>query len=150
MKDENDNNIYPNPFPIGAVYISVDDRNPNQIFGGTWETVQGRFLIGVDSNYKVKSIGGATTHNHKTKNHKLTLSQIPSHTHPIKSGYGDIDNNSYDSYRYQYWGHSANGWKTGNLGAGSSGGGQSHNHGNTEDSSNMPPYFAVYIWYRVN
>ena len=149
IRDENNNEIYPNPFPIGAVYLSVDSRNPSQIFGGKWEQVKGRFLLGADTSYKVKNTGGNSSHNHSTGNHTLTINEIPAHNHPIKAGYGDMDNLAPDSYRYQYWGHYDNGWKYGDLGTGNTGGNQAHNHGNTGSSSNMPPYFVVYIWYRV-
>lgn len=26
------------PFPVGAIYMSVDPTNPSEIFGGTWES----------------------------------------------------------------------------------------------------------------
>ena len=92
IRDENNNEIYPNPFPIGAVYLSVDSRNPSQIFGGKWEQVKGRFLLGADTSYKVKNTGGNSSHNHSTGNHTLTINEIPAHNHPIKAGYGDMDN----------------------------------------------------------
>lgn len=90
------------------------------------------------------------------------MSEIPSHSHAIKSGYGDVDSTAYDSYRYQYWGHSNNGWKSGNLGTGNTGGGGAHNHGNTgsttpgntgsslsSTTSIMQPYIVMYIWRRT-
>lgn len=136
FRSHNNEKVYPCPYmPVGSIYISVNTTNPNTYFGGTWERIKGRFLLGADdSSYKINGTGGEATH-------KLTINEIPAHTHPIKSGYGDMDSTAYDSYRYQYWGHSANGWKTGDLGAGSTGGSQAHN--------NMPPYLVVYIWKRT-
>lgn len=38
-------------YPVGAVYISFDSTNPANIFGGTWKSIEGRFLIGVRDEY---------------------------------------------------------------------------------------------------
>ena len=50
-----------NIYPVGSIYISVSSTNPHDLFGGTWESVGGRFLIGVDSTYTAGSTGGAAT-----------------------------------------------------------------------------------------
>lgn len=36
-------------YPVGAIYLSVNDTNPATLFGGTWERIVGRFLLGADS-----------------------------------------------------------------------------------------------------
>lgn len=130
--------IYPCPFyPVGSVYISFNSTNPTTFFGGTWERIKGRFLLSADdSTYQINNTGGEASHT-------LSVNEIPSHTHPIYAGYGDIGSPSVssDSYRYQYWGGNARGWKTGTLGAGATGGSQAHN--------NMPPYIVVYMWRRT-
>lgn len=33
-------------YPIGRVYISADDVSPAALFGGTWEKIVGKFLLG--------------------------------------------------------------------------------------------------------
>lgn len=35
-----------NAYPIGSIYMSVNSTNPGELFGGTWEQIQGRFLLG--------------------------------------------------------------------------------------------------------
>ena len=48
FKNKNGEKIYPCPYyPVGAIYMSVDSTNPGSIFGGTWEQIKGRFLLGV-------------------------------------------------------------------------------------------------------
>jgi hypothetical protein len=124
-------------YPIGSIYMSTSNTNPTNIIGGTWERIKGRFLLAADdSAYKIGSTGGEATH-------KLTIDEMPSHTHPIYAGYGDVGSPTVttDSYRYQYWGGNSRGWKSGTLGAGATGGSKAHN--------NMPPYYAVYIWRRT-
>ena len=40
-------------YPIGSIYLSVNNVNPTDLFGGTWEQIaQGRTLLGAnDSDY---------------------------------------------------------------------------------------------------
>lgn len=120
-------------YPVGSIYISYNSTSPATLFGGTWEAIQGRFLLGTNSTYTAHSTGGEA-------NHTLTANEMPSHAHAILSGYGDGSPGT-DTYRYQYWASSNRGWKTGNLGTNSQGGGAAHN--------NMPPYLAVYMWRRT-
>ena len=121
-------------YPVGAIYMSTSSTSPASLFGGTWEQIQNRFLLAAGSSYTAGDTGGEATHT-------LTANEIPAHSHAIYSGYGDIVSNVSDAYRYQKWGSSDRGWKTGNLGTNSIGGGAAHN--------NMPPYLAVYVWTRT-
>ena len=34
-----------NAYPVGSIYMSVNSTNPGELFGGTWEQIQGRFLL---------------------------------------------------------------------------------------------------------
>ena len=36
-------------YPVGAVYISANSTSPASLFGGTWESIGGRFLLGADA-----------------------------------------------------------------------------------------------------
>ena len=121
-------------YPVGAIYMSVSSTSPEILFGGKWEQIQNRFLLAAGSSYTAGNTGGEATH-------KLTANEMPAHSHAIYSGYGDIVSNVSDAYRYQTWGSSDRGWKTGNLGTNSIGGGTAHN--------NMPPYLVVYMWKRT-
>ena len=121
-------------YPVGAIYMSVSEISPAILFGGTWEQIQNRFLLAAGSSYTAGDTGGEATHT-------LTKNEMPTHSHEIYSGYGDVVSNVSDAYRYQTWGSSDRGWKTGNLGTSNIGGGAAHN--------NMPPYLVVYMWKRT-
>lgn len=121
-------------YPVGAIYMSVSETSPAILFGGTWEQIQNRFLLAAGSSYTAGNTGGEATHT-------LTKNEMPTHSHEIYSGYGDVVSNVSDAYRYQTWGSSDRGWKTGNLGTSNIGGGKAHN--------NMPPYLVVYMWKRT-
>lgn len=130
------NYILDNVYPVGSIYMSVNSTNPKNLFGGTWEQIQGKFLFGMDSSYPAGSTGGEITH-------KLTYNEMPEHTHPmyVANSGGDgtwtPDEGSYltDSVtddKTTWWARLAMGY---------AGGGAAHN--------NMPPYLAVYIWKRT-
>ena len=37
---------YGSVYPIGSIYMSVNDTSPASLFGGEWERLEGRFLLG--------------------------------------------------------------------------------------------------------
>ena len=61
-------------YPVGSIYMSVLNTSPAVLFGGTWEKIEGRFLIGTSTGRAAGSTGGSETVT-------LTTEQIPSHTH---------------------------------------------------------------------
>ena len=46
-------------YPVGAIYMSVVSNSPNTLFGGTWESLGGRFLLGADGTYGAGTTGGS-------------------------------------------------------------------------------------------
>lgn len=119
-------------YPVGSIYMSVNSTSPATLFGGTWEAIQGKFLLGAYGNtYKAGSTGGEAAHT-------LTENEMPSHKHSIwfpndggeqSAEIGYPDTGSKNTYY-------AEASKTSGTG-----GGAAHN--------NMPPYLAVYIWKRT-
>lgn len=117
-------------YPVGSIYMSINNVSPQTFLGGTWEEIKGRFLLGASETYEAGSEGGESEH-------KLTVNEMPSHTHPVTGGAstgGSITApQSYSSY-----------FKTTRSMAGiatATGGSQAHN--------NMPPYLTVYMWKRI-
>lgn len=138
---ENMNKIVDLIYPIGAIYMSVNSASPNALFGGTWEQIQDKFLLAAGSTYNAGSTGGSAVHNHTTGNHTLTVSEIPSHSHNFNSA-NDGSSTSTWAYTNTLRTSSKNTTDT-------TGGGQPHNHGNTGQASNLPPYLSVYMWKRT-
>lgn len=83
-------------YPVGSIYMSVNNASPQSFFGGTWEQIKDKFILSAGSTYAAGTTGGSATinishshtvnsHNHSlpanTGNHKLTTSEIPKHTH---------------------------------------------------------------------
>lgn len=61
-------------YPVGAIYMSASSTNPANLFGGTWEEIQGKFLLARDGNHAAGTTGGS-------ENVTLTTEQIPAHSH---------------------------------------------------------------------
>ena len=85
--DENANVTIPQTsilqaYPVGSIYMSVVETNPAELFGGTWEALPGRVLVGAgvsdfDINYVAGTRGGSRART-------LTSSNIPKHTHTVE------------------------------------------------------------------
>ena len=125
-------------YPVGSIYQSTGSTSPASLFGGSWERIQGRFLLGTSSSYSVSSTGGETAH-------RLTESEMPSHRHwGSDGGYSFlVDLNKQDaSSEFAMLTASTVQWRYSiNGGTAYAGGNGSHN--------NMPPYYAVNIWRRT-
>lgn len=70
-------------YPVGSIYMSVNNTNPSSLFGGTWVAWgSGRVPVGVntnDANFStVEKTGGASTVT-------LTTTQIPAHAHGLNN-----------------------------------------------------------------
>lgn len=152
-------------YPVGSIYLSVNNVNPGTIFGGAWEQIQDRFLLAAGSTYGGGSTGGSANHTHTsaahthtTAGHTLTINEIPSHAH---STYGQVPRINENLGSSSQWGHSSSDGSWWFQSVASSvypaGGGASHSHGNTGSttpgrtgsSSSLPPYLAIYAWKRT-
>ena len=117
-------------YPVGAIYLSVTEVDPSSLFGGKWERIGGRFLLGADSTYAAGSTGGEAAHT-------LTADEMPRHNH-------EVDNFNASGNATPFMTVQAQDKKGfgGNVQTMYAGGGKAHN--------NLPPYLAVYMWKRVS
>lgn len=77
-------------WPIGSIYVSVNNVNPGTFFGGIWNRfAEGKTIFGVQSNGAdgdftyTESGRGAKTHLHNTGGHALSVQELPPHTHGL-------------------------------------------------------------------
>lgn len=49
-------------YPVGSIYMSTKDSSPANFLGGTWERIEGKFLLGAGSGFGAGSTGGEATH----------------------------------------------------------------------------------------
>lgn len=165
-------------------WASNDPTSPASFIGGTWERIEGKFIIGASSAYPVGTTGGSATHTQ-------TTAEMPSHSHSGSTG-------SAGSHSHSAWTGGAGGHshtvsaavtqkhevnKLGVSGADGSGtygysfssgtattswvGDHTHGVGMNEAGAHthtvsigstgsgqamsiLNPYYAVYIWVRVD
>ena len=135
-KEEFKKDLLEKVYPIGSYYWSENDTSPEELFGGKWKKIEGRFLFASDSNHYVGQTGGE-------ERHKLTLDEMPSHSH------------GYQKFKY------SNFWFIGDKGGGNSyrllESGANNNiessttesKGNSQSHNNMPPYLTANCWKRL-
>ena len=45
-------------YPVGSIYMSVNDTSPNLLFGGKWEPIKDKFLLASGDLYSSGQGGG--------------------------------------------------------------------------------------------
>ena len=141
-------------YPVGSIYLSVNNTNPKNLFGGTWVAWgSGRVPVGVntsDSSFSsVEKTGGSKTHT-------LTTSEMPSHTH--------AQNAHTHSARYRVssniaWGstgsmvlrrnESGDAYDGTDTDAALSTTAVNQNTGGDSAHNNLQPYITCYMWKRT-
>lgn len=119
---------------IGFVYITMaaDDHPAEYFGGGTWEKIEGKFLLAASDAYPVESTGGEAEH-------KLTIAEMPSHTHGFTNGVNVMGSTSHSfASGNGQWAPSGTVLRTDII---KTGGDQSHN--------NLPPYVAAFMYRRI-
>lgn len=124
-------------YPIGSIYMSMNNTSPSDLFGGTWEQLKDTFLLASGDVYP--SDGDVSTAQHGESNHTLTVDEMPKHKHDLSYRTGVIQTGSSGTYYFDV-GTSGN-WYTNSPSFKESGGNNAHN--------NMPPYMSVYMWKRI-
>lgn len=61
-------------YPVGSIYMSVNNVSPATLFGGTWQAISGRFLLAANNTYPLGTTGGSATK-------QLSVNEMPTHTH---------------------------------------------------------------------
>lgn len=124
-------------YPVGSVYETMDSSfDPNKKWGGTWERIKGRVLVGVDENDSdfntAEKTGGEKTHT-------LVVSELPQHTHANYAKRTNITINNSGNTHVTC--HRSNSGATVGNNIGSTGEGVAHN--------NLQPYVTCFIWKRI-
>lgn len=127
-------------YPVGSIYMSVNNVNPELLFGGSWEKIEDSFLLGSGS-YNLGDTGGSkdavvVSHTHSPGTGRAFL------TAPSGSEWAEYAGGSISGSGRHYVGTSDsdnyNVYVSGSGSAGTSG-----------TDKNMPPYFVVNMWKRT-
>ncbi len=128
-------------YPVGSIYISMNNINPALVFGfGTWEQRKDRYIVGAGDYYAAGSIGGEAFHT-------LTMDEMPAHNHGsgalnAMGNIGLYEEGGTGGYGYTI------GWGT--LSPRTDLAIYVTENGDNQPFNNNPPYFAAYIWQRIS
>jgi len=123
-----------------------------------WQLLSsGLFLRNVDTSFDANihyftvpdhagNLGGSETHTHATKDHKLTIGELPPHNHDIINNYGSEVVGKY-GWAFTHTGPHDSVWS--GLTTENTGSGIAHNHGDTYSASSLPPYVTCYMYRRI-
>lgn len=136
-------------YPVGSIYMTMNNVSPATMFGGTWERIKDTFILAAGDTYAAGSTGGEATHT-------LTIDEMPPHSHHqqmfLKNNYsGTTDTWVFDEYGYLFdQSSTVNPTASNYVGRVSqTPAGWSGNAGNSKSHNNMPPYITVYVWRRI-
>lgn len=123
--------------PVGSLYISEKPTSPAELYGGTWERIEGKFIMGASDTYPAGSTGGSATHTQ-------TVNEVAPHKHDVITL---LNNSVIKSVTYKGYANSYGMEKIAD-----------DNDYNVETQKNsevatpmniLNPYYSMYIWRRV-
>ena len=120
-------------YPVGSIiYNQSEDFDPNTAYGGTWEKIKGRMIIGYneeDEDFNTLANTGGS------KTHTQTVNEMPNHLHT----YGRTGSATSGGYNSIFGSSAQTGGDT--ISSSKTGGGQAMNI--------MNPYYVANIWLRT-
>ena len=121
--------------PVGSLYISENATSPAELYGGTWERIEGRFIMGASDTYPAGSTGGSAT---KT----IARTNLPNDKINVSSLYSKGSEGHYfDTVQIASEG-------SGEIGSFTRTG-KTEELGDGTPLNILPPYYSMYIWRRV-
>lgn len=130
-------------YPVGSIYMSVNNTSPATFLGGTWQRIQDRFILSAGTTYSAGSTGGSASHDHNLsdkgaaaiRNYADTLGVGPGSTglQTLTEKFGasvwTFNHNADAPSSFAYPGVQL--------------------YGATDSKTTLPPYIAVYVWKRT-
>lgn len=145
------NFVLDNVYPVGSIYMNVNSTNPGTLFGGEWEQIQGKFLLGMSSTYPAGSQGGEATHT-------ITANELPTHEHYLEQNGNTsrmlpsniaTSDPSQEHYTTEITSSDSAYLKPNVTWGGYLTARSLLNTPNGQAHNNMPPYLSIYIWKRT-
>lgn len=119
-------------FPINKVEVFFDNLDHSNFLGFTWERIaEGKFIVGYNSNdsdyNQIGKTGGE-------KMHKLTIDEMPKHSHKIK-----VSGSTTGGYAGILRNNASDGPASGFI----------ENEGGNQSHENRPPFIVMALWRRI-
>lgn len=126
----------PDKYDVGDIYISTKSTSPASKYGGTWQSLGGKFLFAAYSDPKSIYYGGKTGGSTTKTISQDNLPNVGIYTHGYYTVDNNLDGSTVQVRARDYLINDPTDW-IGALGGGGKG------------MDIMPPYLCVYMWERV-
>ena len=125
--------------PVGTPYASENPTSPAELYGGTWERIEGEFIMGASDAYPAGSTGGSATHTQ-------TEDEVGPHDHNlVKAG-----NYEHVGVKIVTYTGNSNSYGLDKIADTSDYGLKiSKNRETASPMDILNPYYSMYIWRRV-
>jgi hypothetical protein len=151
VEDANYNKIY----PVGSIYMSINETNPSELFGGEWEQIEDRFLLACGTKHPNGEEDGSedaivVSHNHTqdAHTHSPTGSRKYVAIGNVNWAYASTRQAaSSGSTYFPYSDKNTDGITEQNVTTSAQP--YIYYKGESGTGKNMPPYLAVYVWVRI-
>ena len=126
--------------PVGSLYFSENATSPAELYGGTWERIEGKFIMGASDSYPAGSTGGEAKHTLTKSELSRIREQLTGLTAYNANVVGTdkvlslVEENTRSNVQ------PSNSAKYATL---------TMSLGDSQPHNNIPPYYSVYIWRRV-
>lgn len=124
-------------YAVGSIYMSTNSTSPAELFGGTWERIKDKFLLGAGDSYSAGATGGSATHTHSAS----AFAKICTSSTGFNMLQKDFQKSWSINYRMATPSNASQQTGTTSWGV--------DTDTTVNSSSNMPPYLTVYIWKRT-
>lgn len=132
-------------------WVSDDPTSPASFIGGTWERIEGKFIMGASDTYPAGSTGGSAEHEHEYKlSFMWRLGALVGYPSSAISAY---------NYKTQSWNDNNKRVNDAQYTLANDGFSPTYGEkdrgetysvaGHTASSSSIPPHYSMYIWRRV-
>ena len=142
-------------YPVGSIYISINDVSPAEVIGGTWQKIENKFLYGTSDTPGIYN--GNDVHKHtlslryagyyrelgSMSDSSTDFDNFFSFYNEETQKYTTVSDLTYDSNQQNIM---VNGSTTKSR---TDGVARIYQVDTTLQASNLPPYYAVYMWVRT-
>lgn len=130
-------------YPVGSIYMSINDTNPGTLFGGTWERIEDKFLLASGTAHAAGSTKEGETITIPAHKHLTPIGHRNNGANVAITGQNGYENGQNFSGSMVAWGGATGSGSYSDIVV-------PYTAEAGETSINiMPPYLAVHMWQRT-
>ncbi len=131
-------NIDKETMTVGAIVLRIDDTNPADIYGGTWELITGDASLGFGNGNSYSGLSDGVNND--------PIVPLPYHNHSINHDHPSVNTNTTGAHSHEYYRSNFANTNNGNVSLNNDGPNQKYNTnttGNHAHSVNLPNFVGT-------